>query len=66
LVSNDATLPAALGVSLTNRSSPTRKFGAAVCLLAMLAIIFDSQKGNCPCGERQRARLRILAAIPQP
>src|SRR5580658_6975108 len=34
-----ATFRAALVVSLTSRSSPTRKLGAAIGLLAMLAII---------------------------
>src|SRR5277367_916980 len=54
-VSNVETFCAALAVSLTRRSSPVRKFGAAAGLLARLAIIFDSHQ--CSCLHRQGQRM---------
>jgi hypothetical protein len=54
-VSSVETLFAALAVSFTRRSSPVRKFGADVGLLARLAIIFNCQQGSCFKADRQRA-----------
>src|SRR6185436_16111564 len=54
LLSRVETLLAALGVSLTSRSSPVRKVGAFVGLLARLAIIFDWQQGSRVWHQRQR------------
>jgi hypothetical protein len=57
-------------VSLTSRSSPTRKFGAAVCLLAMLAIILNRQQRSLSRLQRQRAEcveiLLVLRSRPHP
>src|ERR1035438_9166981 len=59
LVSSVETLLAALAVSLTSRSSPVRKFGADVGLLARLAIIFNCQQGSWLCHGRQRGQFTI-------
>src|SRR5277367_2536850 len=53
-VSSVETFCAALAVSFTRRSSPVRKFGADVGLLARLAIIFNCQQGSRLCHQRQR------------
>src|ERR1019366_238940 len=54
LVSSVETLLAALAVSLTRRSSPVRKFGADVGLVARLAIIFNLQQDSRLCRQGQR------------
>src|SRR5476649_2061407 len=60
LVSRVETLLAALAVSLTRRSSPVRKFGADVGLLARLAIIFNSQQVSRSHAHRQRVLTDFL------
>src|SRR5580658_2605170 len=63
LLSRVATFLAALAVSLTSRSSPTRKLGAAVGLVAMLAIIFDLHQVSRLGCQRQRKLFAIYGCL---
>src|SRR5476651_1929773 len=58
-VNSVETFSAAFGVSLTSRSSPVRKFGADVGLMARLAIIFDSHQGSHVCRGNQIIRVHL-------